>query len=893
MEFSDFKFVSGWQGSFVLEIQDSGTRCSIISLLHNWESGNELTSGGGEHQVGDLVLIRHLHYLHRARVMKLDGDEVSVRLLDSDYNLLSISSAFVFKVDAQLFMVPPMLLPCQLEWLGGDTEHFRRLLTTSRNHDWKVVVLTPPPARQYTVKLISRRNPKIADDKDTDVVDLLKYLKLPEFSARKIGALKEHDSGVMLPARLTRDRTKTTDRVNLFLDSDAALLLDINLEAAYILNPRSPPGPVAANSLVVIQRRDEFYRAQVVEVREAGLLTVQLLDTDDEQLQVSWWECHSIYSEFLQAAKIVKLDFPEYVKNKDHFLESVKFVKITNNGASGSLTFRFFVQESEEYDRNRMYKQQRFPGIQQEKNDQNKKKQQSPLAVKQEFIQKVENPLDMFSVGSFPLIAQLDHHMLPQTPPKKSDENDRVRISKQQQAMFQEEFDENEEGDVQDVETFTEEYTSAKEDELDTETDSDNEDDLDTDPDSANEEKLDTEPDSGKVKPQLTEDKDESELFESAPSIGTTKIGRRWSRRGGCDSTLRRSSSPTPIETVKLKFGPAYNDNVEEKETGYITEEKEEDTDENAQEEEDRDEAGEERKKMFRVFFQPIKAKFSPEDLREWGEECFGGVNNAFSSEQGDRTVYVDFTKSEYLVKCVTARDKYFKGCRMNMIRSEEIEVPAVEYAEDFSGHIDVKEEHPTGFYELSHIDSFDRIYFMDNDKKFSSQIDSQIQKLGFEFGAPSPPVTLEPDMFYICHLKELGGRWYRVILTAYDQDTELAEVYSVDTGHNATLHRSQIKSLPTKLCAVPRQAFSVQLSGIRPAGGSTKWSNVAFKYLEKRLLAKDSRIKVMVQEKLDEGHYLAELEIHKPMKKSNPFEPKQDTVSTIQAYLKKKGVAL
>ena len=31
---------------------------------------------------------------------------------------------------------------------------------------------------------------------------------------------------------------------------------------------------------------------------------------------MSWWECHSIYSEFLQAAKIVKLDFPEYVKNK-------------------------------------------------------------------------------------------------------------------------------------------------------------------------------------------------------------------------------------------------------------------------------------------------------------------------------------------------------------------------------------------------------------------------------------------------------------------------------------------------------------------------------------------------------------------------------------------------
>ena len=29
----------------------------------------------------------------------------------------------------------------------------------------------------------------------------------------------------------------------------------------------------------------------------------------------------------------------------------------------------------------------------------------------------------------------------------------------------------------------------------------------------------------------------------------------------------------------------------------------------------------------------------------------------------------------------------------------------------------------------------------------------------------------------------------------------------------------------------------------------------------------------------LIEGHYLAELEIHKPMKKSNPFEPKQDTV--------------
>ena len=37
------------------------------------------------------------------------------------------------------------------------------------------------------------------NDKDTDVVDLLKYLKLPEFSARKIGALKEHDSGSWQP----------------------------------------------------------------------------------------------------------------------------------------------------------------------------------------------------------------------------------------------------------------------------------------------------------------------------------------------------------------------------------------------------------------------------------------------------------------------------------------------------------------------------------------------------------------------------------------------------------------------------------------------------------------------------------------------------------------------
>ena len=30
----------------------------------------------------------------------------------------------------------------------------------------------------------------------------------------------------------------------------------------------------------------------------------------------------------------------------------------------------------------------------------------------------------------------------------------------------------------------------------------------------------------------------------------------------------------------------------------------------------------------------------------------------------------------------------------------------------------------------------------------------------------------------------------------------------------------------------------------------------------------------------LIEGHYLAELEIHKPMKRSNPFEPKQDSVT-------------
>ena len=33
------------------------------------------------------------------------------------------------------------------------------------------------------------------NDKDTDVVDLLKYLALPEFSSRRIGVLEKHDSG--------------------------------------------------------------------------------------------------------------------------------------------------------------------------------------------------------------------------------------------------------------------------------------------------------------------------------------------------------------------------------------------------------------------------------------------------------------------------------------------------------------------------------------------------------------------------------------------------------------------------------------------------------------------------------------------------------------------------
>ena len=68
-----------------------------------------------------------------------------------------------------------------------------------------------------------------------------------------------------------------------------------------------------------------------------------------------------------------------------------------------------------------------------------------------------------------------------------------------------------------------------------------------------------------KEKPRLTEletvteSKDEIDLFEATPSIGTAKIGRRWSRRGGRGGTLCRSSSPSPIQTVKLKvYGIIY-----------------------------------------------------------------------------------------------------------------------------------------------------------------------------------------------------------------------------------------------------------------------------------------------------------------------------------------------
>ena len=186
-------------------------------------------------------------------------------------------------------------------------------------------------------------------------------------------------------------------------------------------------------------------------------------------------------------------------------------------------------------------------------------------------------------------------------------------------------------------------------------------------------------------------------------------------------------------------------------------------------------------------------------------------------------------------------------------------------------------------------VESPNRIWVVEKDtQEVFFSMDFKIQS----YAASIPPDESQifPGNFCLGRIQEIDDRWYRCLIT--EQNPESVRVFSVDTGHTATIPRENIKKLPISLAQIPRQAFGIQLLGVKPAGHiiNGTWSRVSTTILEDLLFRPYIQVFVDIQEEVGPGTFSGDIKCILNVN-VNVFESRQK-VADVAGYLVKKGVA-
>ena len=136
-------------------------------------------------------------------------------------------------------------------------EDWRRIVD-AKGSEWKVQLLTTPPADQYTVRLLRAENPRIQDHKDTDILEILRFLDSPGLG-KQGEVLRRLEEGVFYSAELEEDSDFPSQVIIHLENQDPG---EEDLDDLYSRFPSSPPGPVKAGSLVVAPWNGNLYRAK-------------------------------------------------------------------------------------------------------------------------------------------------------------------------------------------------------------------------------------------------------------------------------------------------------------------------------------------------------------------------------------------------------------------------------------------------------------------------------------------------------------------------------------------------------------------------------------------------------------------------------------------------------
>ena len=191
-------------------------------------------------------------------LLQLLGDGVSCVLLDSDHRIDKMDLNCVYNAPTKLFLTPPLLLKCRMIRPFHFSEEDWRRIIAGKGSEWKVQLLTTAPADEFTVRLLRVGNPRIKDDQDTDILDILRFIDNPGFN-KPSGGLHKLEEELFYAATL-EESLKIPSQVIIHLDNSEHSEED--LDALYSRFPSSPPGPVKVGSLLVSPWKGNLFRAK-------------------------------------------------------------------------------------------------------------------------------------------------------------------------------------------------------------------------------------------------------------------------------------------------------------------------------------------------------------------------------------------------------------------------------------------------------------------------------------------------------------------------------------------------------------------------------------------------------------------------------------------------------